>query len=446
MHDPESSAAPASAEAPASSPSARSRAVALRATLGSAAAFGGLALAYPQAGAASLAAFAALMVVVHWPRARRRTALRGAGPEAPRLWPDQGMKTVIDALGEPVFLVDRDFMLRYRNASALEAFGNMALGDPVSLRLRSPELIAAMELCQRSGEAGEVVLDERRPTDRTWLVTIAPVRAPRGERPRFFLLKFRDRTAETRVERMRTDFVANASHELRTPLASLSGFIETLQGPARDDEVARERFLAIMREQASRMSRLIDDLLSLSRIEMKRHLPDTARADLVRVFDKVADQMRPLAEEHGVSLEYERPERPLRIVGDEDELLQVFANLVENACKYGADGKRIVLKLEAVGGRQVSSVEAGVQDFGPGIAPEHVPRLTERFYRVDVGSSRAMRGTGLGLSIVRNILLRHRSRLVVRSTLGIGSTFSARFPLVRDDMAANGEREGKTKA
>nr|WP_244978003.1 ATP-binding protein [Aureimonas jatrophae] len=226
---------------------------------------------------------------------------------------------------------------------------------------------------------------------------------------------------------MRTDFVANASHELRTPLASLTGFIETLKGPAREDAAARERFLDIMLDQSRRMSRLIDDLLSLSRIETRRQLQSGERADLAHVLRSVAHEIEPQAREAGVALTLLGiGADPIWVNGDTDELVQVFTNLAENAIKYGRDGGRLEIGVETappLAGKP--QVEALVRDFGKGIAPEHLPRLTERFYRVE-GKTRE-RGTGLGLSIVRNVLIRHRTRLRIVSEPGEGATFSVRF-------------------
>jgi two-component system phosphate regulon sensor histidine kinase PhoR len=244
------------------------------------------------------------------------------------------------------------------------------------------------------------------------------------------LLTFRDLTALRRVEVMRADFVANASHELRTPLASLSGFIETLQGSARDDVQARQRFLGIMKAQANRMARLIDDLLSLSRIELKAHLQPATPVDLVGIVRQVADSLQTLARDRGVEIKIEKPEKPLVVRGDRDELIRVFENLVENALKYGAPGKRVDISLAGMpgsGGEEEAVVS--VRDYGPGIADEHIPRLTERFYRVDVADSRAQGGTGLGLALVKHIVARHRGRLVIASVLGNGATFTIRLPL-----------------
>jgi two-component system, OmpR family, phosphate regulon sensor histidine kinase PhoR len=232
------------------------------------------------------------------------------------------------------------------------------------------------------------------------------------------------------VEQMRADFIANASHELRTPLAALSGFIDTLQGAAREDPVARERFLEIMRAQASRMARLIDDLLSLSRIELSEHIEPATPIDLVPVIRQVLDALQTLAQEREVEVKLVAPEQAI-VRGDRDELIGVFENLVENALKYGSSGKRVDIEVRAAAAGDTGGGEAkvSVRDYGPGIAPEHVPRLTERFYRVDVGQSRAEGGTGLGLALVKHVLNRHRGRLTIESSLGSGSTFIVHLPL-----------------
>jgi len=243
------------------------------------------------------------------------------------------------------------------------------------------------------------------------------------------LMTFHDLTPLRRVEEMRADFVANASHELRTPLAALSGFIETLQGSAKDDARARERFLPIMQEQARRMARLIDDLLSLSRIELNAHRrPDTA-VELAPIVRQVADSLQTLARDRGVSVQVDAA-NTFRVPGDRDELVRVFENLVENALKYGAVGKRVDIAVgrgESPDGEEEALVS--VRDYGPGIAPEHVPRLTERFYRVDVRESRAQGGTGLGLALVKHILNRHHGRLSIESLPGAGATFTVYLPL-----------------
>ncbi|MFL5217707.1 MAG: ATP-binding protein, partial [Microvirga sp.] len=244
------------------------------------------------------------------------------------------------------------------------------------------------------------------------------------------LLFFRDLTAARRLEHMRVDFVANASHELRTPLASLLGFIETLQGPARDDPAAREKFLEIMRGQALRMTRLIEDLLSLSRVELKAHLRPDTPLDLAAIVRQMVDTLSPLAREHGVEIALAVGEKPHIVLGDRDELLRAVENLIDNAVKYGEAGKRVEVALRRLdrGDGRPSEFELAVRDHGPGIPPEHLPRLTERFYRADVVESRQKGGTGLGLAIVKHIVARHRGRLAIESEPGEGATFRIALP------------------
>jgi two-component system phosphate regulon sensor histidine kinase PhoR len=223
---------------------------------------------------------------------------------------------------------------------------------------------------------------------------------------------------------MRSDFVANASHELRTPLASLRGFIETIQGPARGDPKAQQRFLGIMLDQTTRMSRLVDDLLSLSRLELKSHIAPDQKVDLIPLLGHVRDSLLPLAGDLDVEINLHLPAGKAEVLGDRDELVQVFENLIENACKYGQEGKVVDVTLANQPGQ---AVEVSVSDKGPGIPAEHVPRLTERFYRVSVEDSRSKKGTGLGLAIVKHILTRHRARLIVKSEVGKGTDFTVRF-------------------
>ncbi len=388
---------------------------------------GVLALRVPEARVGALV-FTLVGLVAHLllRGASRTQAVRSPGGRSRHAqpWPDGSVKSVVEAVREPALVIDRAQALRFANAAAHKAFGAMTLGDPIAMRFRAPELLAALERAMESGEAGAEELIERLPVDRSWGIDILPLRMAGREAPTFFLLLFRDHTQARRLERMRTDFVANASHELRTPLASLTGFIETLKGPAREDAAARARFLDIMQDQARRMSRLIDDLLSLSRIETRRRLRSDETVDLADILRAVAQQLGPLAAEGGIAVELAGLDGEAVFVnGDRDELIQVFANLLENACKYGGEGGRVVVGIRTEG----DTAEAFVRDFGKGIAPQHVPRLTERFYRVEDGAP-AKSGTGLGLSIVRNVLIRHRTRLSIVSKPGEGATFSVVFP------------------
>jgi two-component system phosphate regulon sensor histidine kinase PhoR len=240
-----------------------------------------------------------------------------------------------------------------------------------------------------------------------------------------------DRTRERAVERMRADFIANASHELRTPLASLMGFIDTLRGPAADDPPAQQRFLGIMAEQAARMNRLIDDLLSLSRIELTEHQAPAGRVDLVALLRELVAGFEPRLIARGVTLDLVLANGLPPVLGDADQLLQVAQNLLDNAVKYGRDAGVVRLAAELASGPRWparAGVVVTVADQGQGIPREHLPRLTERFYRVDTGRSRAVGGTGLGLAIVKHIVNRHRGQLAIESDVDVGTTVSVWLP------------------
>jgi two-component system phosphate regulon sensor histidine kinase PhoR len=340
------------------------------------------------------------------------------------------LEAVIAGVPDPVIALDRNGRVLTVNESARSLAPALRLGEPVSLALRMPELIEAIGRAYATGDEQRVEYSERVPIDRWFEVIVKPVRRdPKLRMPDLVLMTFHDLTPLRRVEEMRADFVANASHELRTPLAALSGFIETLQGSARDDAKARERFLPIMQEQARRMARLIDDLLSLSRIELNAHRRPDTPVDLVPIVRQVADGLQTLARDRGVTVHIDAA-NAIRVPGDRDELVRVFENLVENALKYGAAGKRVDIGFsegESPEGEQEARIS--VRDYGPGIAPEHVPRLTERFYRVDVRESRAQGGTGLGLALVKHILNRHHGRLLIESMPGAGATFTIYLPL-----------------
>jgi len=346
--------------------------------------------------------------------------------------PVPGYAAVAEGLPDPCFLIDGTGNVQFANSAARELFGGLPAGEPISFALRAPEVGEAIADVLANGSSVNVTFLERGPADRWFEARVSPLGGvgPAGSsmatgHSAVFLVLLRDLTEAQRVERMRVDFVANASHELRTPLASVTGFIETLQGPARNDTDARERFLEIMAEQARRMSRLIDDLMSLSRIELKAHVRPETVVDVGPILEHVADSMHPLSLESGVELKLDIRDRPLSVVGDRDELAQVFQNLVHNAIKYGQSGGRVdvtaTLGEGEAGGPPVIAIT--VRDYGPGIEAEHLPRLTERFYRVDTASSREKGGTGLGLAIVKHILNRHRGHLAIDSTPGKGAEF-----------------------
>jgi two-component system, OmpR family, phosphate regulon sensor histidine kinase PhoR len=343
------------------------------------------------------------------------------------------IEAVLAGVPDPAVALDRRDEVVGLNAAAHALAPALRRGEQVSLGLRVPELIDAIRRTRATGEMQRVEFSERVPVDRWYEVVVTP--APHAM-PDLLLLAFHDLTPLRRVEQMRADFVANASHELRTPLAALSGFIDTLQGPAREDTAARERFLAIMQVQATRMARLIDDLLSLSRIELNAHLRPDKRVDLVAIVRQVVDGLQTLARDREVEVRMTAAADGLKVLGDRDELIRVFENLLENALKYAASGKHVDISLgldEELPGRPEARI--AVRDYGPGIAPEHLPRLTERFYRVDVAESRAQGGTGLGLALAKHILNRHGGRLTIESAPGQGATFIVHLPLPADAAA-----------
>jgi two-component system phosphate regulon sensor histidine kinase PhoR len=342
---------------------------------------------------------------------------------APSLLPE--VSATLSGLDIPVMVLSQDASVLFQNRAAEKAFGEMLLGAHLSARLRSPGILDMVRETIATNAPNQIEHSERLPSERVYIVRSAPFDLGRkGGDEHFFILSFRDISEVRRIDRMRSDFVANASHELRTPLASLRGFIETIQGPAKNDMKAQERFLGIMFDQTTRMSRLVDDLLSLSRLELKSHIAPDEKIDLVPLLGHVRDSLGPLAKDVGVEIMLHLPEGKAEVLGDRDELVQVFENLMENACKYGQEGKLVDVSVRNSRGEPV---EVTISDKGPGIPAEHVPRLTQRFYRVSIEDSRSKKGTGLGLAIVKHILTRHRARLIIRSEVGEGSTFTVRF-------------------
>lgn len=337
---------------------------------------------------------------------------------------DLGMlAAAFNALDTPILVVAPDETVVLQNHAAEKAFGTIPAKTDLSARVRSPGILDMVRETIVTGKVNQIEHSERFPSESVYIVRVAP--AELGSlKERLYILSYRDISQARRIDRMRSDFVANASHELRTPLASLRGFIETLQGPARNDPKAHEKFLGIMHEQATRMSRLVDDLLSLSRLELKSHIAPDEAVDLAPLLGHVRDALSPLAEDVGVEISLVVPDDPVVVQGDRDELTEVFENLIENACKYGQEGKKVEVILSGGGD---APAEVSVRDYGPGIPAEHVPRITERFYRVNVEASRSKKGTGLGLAIVKHILTRHRARLLVQSGLGKGTVFTVRF-------------------
>ncbi len=331
-------------------------------------------------------------------------------------------EAIIETLPDPLVVLGQDRAVTRANAAARAAFGS-----EMPAVLRHPGLRNAIDRAGATGQPQQADLFLPVPVEREVHATVLDLAGGN------VVAVLSDRTRERALERTRADFVTNASHELRTPLASLIGFIDTLRGPAADDPPAQARFLEIMAEQAGRMSRLIDDLLSLSRIELTEHRPPTGSVDLMELLRFTAASFEPRLTRRGIQLELELAEELPSITGDDDQLGQVFQNLMDNAIKYGREGGRVRVAMAMVppGGRWPArpGVTVAVADDGAGIAREHLPRLTERFYRVDKGRSRAVGGTGLGLAIVKHIVNRHRGQLAIDSREGEGTIFTVWLPV-----------------
>jgi two-component system phosphate regulon sensor histidine kinase PhoR len=358
-------------------------------------------------------------------------------------------QAILEVLPDPVILVrahgTHGSEIVYGNAAARALFRIELAGAPLAAALRQPQVLEAIEAAAASGEAEDVAYESIGAQPRFWRAFVRPLAGDE------LVLVLRDETDARRTERMRADFLANASHELRTPLASLAGFVETLRTHAKDDPQARDRFLGIMAEQAGRMARLIDDLLSLSRIELNEHIAPEGRVDLRRATEDMVDAIRPVTAAREVRVEVAASPGPLEVVGERDQLVQVMQNLVDNAVKYSPKGGVVRVTLDraetidaARGPARAGAVAlsllspdsvadqgyvvARVADQGRGMARQHLPRLSERFYRVE---GQRGGGTGLGLAIVKHIVNRHRGGLLVESAEGEGTTFSVYLPAAR---------------
>lgn len=366
-------------------------------------------------------------------------------------------RDVAQALPEPLFILDGDGVIEHANPAAEELVGTRSLaGRHFAAVLRAPTVFEAVEQMSAGGEATSVDFSTLGSVERWCRAYVAPI-APQGDddaaRPRS-LIFIRDLTTEHRLEQMRADFIASASHELRTPLASLLGFIETIRGPAKGDIEAQEKFLSIMQSQAERMQRLVSDLMSLSRIELNEHVPPRGKVDLAELVGDVVESLAPLFEQAGAIVDFiDESGGAAHIRGERDEIFQAVQNLLDNAVKYGGEpamikvrvgcGASPPLSLEGEPGHRAGDTPAQVaaragvnvenlvyfqvRDFGPGVERADLPRLTERFYRVNVERSRKSGGTGLGLAIVKHIVNRHKGGFQIESKLAGGTAFNCHF-------------------
>ena len=347
-------------------------------------------------------------------------------------------QNILDSLPDPLFILDHRRRIVSTNGAARELFEmERAVGPLVGRDLagiiRDPKVLEAADGALGQSKKSEAEFTLPSPVERTFIAAVVPLSSSAQDGPAALVL-LHDQTDRLKMDQMRADFVANASHELRTPLASVLGFIETLLGPAKDDEKARNDFLPIMLTQAERMKRLIDDLLSLSRIELHEHTRPTEAVDVIPTLRNVVELIEKQAADNKVAITVKAaPDLP-RAIADANELYQVFFNLLSNAVKYGGD-KGVDIEVAASPSRpnmmpgRGPSLRIAVRDYGEGIPREHLARLTERFYRVDNARSRQLGGTGLGLAIVKHITIRHRGALIIDSEIGKGSTFAVYLPI-----------------
>ena len=337
---------------------------------------------------------------------------------------------ILHVLPDPVLLIDAEKQILVANIAAKNLLGDQIEGRALTLALRHPDILDAVDEVLNGAEQRQLRISLLDSVRRSFDIQIASLTGTTQYEADAVLI-MHDMTAEHNAEQMRADFVANVSHELRSPLSSLVGFIETLRGAARDDEAARDRFLGIMDGESKRMARLIDDLLSLSRVEANEHILPEGKVDIGPLLAEVVDTLTARASVRKITIELPEYHAHVFATGNRDELTEVFHNLIDNAVKYCPENTRVRINVEEVdripdlGGTGIVVI---VSDEGEGIPPEHLPRLTERFYRVDKGRSRTMGGTGLGLAIVKHIVNRHRGRLIVDSTLGKGSEFKVFLP------------------
>lgn len=332
---------------------------------------------------------------------------------------------LINAVPMPVVLIDQTERVVAVNPAAEALFGQAVLDRHYITVLRQPAVLDCIETAFKTDKPAKGRLALRESTgEKTYRISATPV-AETGA----VLLALEDISHVREASQMRRDFVANVSHELRTPLTALLGFIETLQGPARDDPKARVRFLGIMQDEASRMNRLIQDLLSLSRVESQERLRPAGRVDIAALINSAATTLGRQAAEGNVTIKLTGADKVAEVQGDADQLQQVFTNLMENAINYGGDQVSVSLeRQDRVPALRGPALRIEVHDNGAGIDPLHLPRLTERFYRVDNHRSREKGGTGLGLAIVKHIVNRHRGRLRIVSAAGQGSRFIVVLP------------------
>lgn len=346
---------------------------------------------------------------------------------------------LVDTLPDILIMTDLNMKVVRTNRAARNIFGQNLAGKKLFDIIGTDKFRQAVAIVIEdfNGQEIEFFMDDPIHRDFQAIIERFPIPSEGGIA---LVITLNDITQQKRIQRMRADFVANASHEIRTPLASIIGFIETLRGPAKDDPHAREEFLKVMAEQAERMSKLVNDLLSLSKIEMNAHNTPTGKVDLVRMVRSELQHFEWACEKKNVQFRIKLHEGLPLVRGDEDELAQVVRNLISNAVKYTTPDTDIIVTARLTSHipndpamyNLKRAIIFSVRDHGEGIPKSHLSRLTERFYRVDSARTRKVGGTGLGLSIVKHVLNRHHGVLEIDSDEGKGSTFNVYLPLYQD--------------
>lgn len=344
----------------------------------------------------------------------------------------KSVKTTLNGLSVAVFVIDAKQIIRFGNIAAQQRFGIDAKDDALFNVIPAKKCQKAVQrvLEGETTVSLELTLQDVVPT--TFRLIVTRLDAVLKGKDARAIVSLEDISHIREAEQMRIDFVANVSHELRSPLTSLSGFIETLQGPAKNDPVARERFLDLMLNDAQRMSRLIGDLLSLSKLQASERVAPQDTVDVESILRRVVASLEPISNSEETKVTLSVPQKLPMVIGDADELTQVFQNLIENGIKYSTRETEVEVIAE-VDPSHDNQLRISIRDHGEGIDPQHIPRLTERFYRIDKGRSRDMGGTGLGLAIVKHILIRHRAYLHIDSKVGSGSIFSVFLPIAKSE-------------
>jgi two-component system, OmpR family, phosphate regulon sensor histidine kinase PhoR len=339
---------------------------------------------------------------------------------------------ILDGLTDAVILIDENRIFVDGNAAAFDLLGAESKGLGLANVIASEDVIKAVDLVLQGQNVGlqEVLLPS--PVSRICEMRVIELPARNPAKPDWTMLVLRDVTDARKTEQMRSDFISNVSHELRSPVSTLMGFIETLQGPAHDDAIARDRFLTVMSDEAKRMASLVNDLLILSKVEAEEHIRPNEVLDIGQILGEISTILSGRAAESDMKIDLQVQDDLPPVAGDKEELIQVFRNLIDNAISYGTKGTQIKIVAEDQGQvfeTPVAMLAVSIINQGPGINPENIERLTERFYRVDKGRSRATGGTGLGLAIVKHIVGRHRGSLDIRSTLGENTVFTVCLPI-----------------